>query len=376
MLLKKTDYKGFKNLFYIGIIIYFILSILIFPQRSIDAAKSALSLCANVLVPSLFVFFVLSSLLISLGFASIICRPLSHLMKPLFGVSGAGALCLVLGTISGYPLGASCVCDMYKSGALKKREAEKLLAFCNNSGPLFIIGCVGTSIYHSQKIGVMLYVIHVLSAISTGVLLGLFSRRKGKKQIHFDNISMHCTKPVGIMLKQSISQSIENILLVCAYTVMFAVIISTLKPLLTLSPLSLILCGLLEISTATQLIGNCSLPFGARIILTSSVMGFAGMSVHLQVMGIVSKTDLNTKTYFLGKALHAIIASLYTYLFIDNFLLSATSAYIYPSAAYIIDFAAAIKLSLLYIACIVIVFVVFLAIEKIYKWQESVKHKR
>ncbi len=370
------SYKGLKRLFYIALIIYIILSILIFPQRSIDAAKGALSLCANVLIPSLFVFFVLSSLLISLGFASIICRPLSHLMHPLFGVSGAGALCLVLGTISGYPLGASCVCDMYKNGALKKREAEKLLAFCNNSGPLFIIGCVGTSIYNSQKIGIMLYIIHVLSAISTGIILGLFSRTKSGRQTHLGNISMHCTKPVGVMLKESISQSIENILLVCGYTVIFAVIISTLESLVTSSPLSLLLCSLLEISTATQLIGISSLPLATKMILTSLVMGFAGISVHLQVTGILSKTDLNTKTYFLGKALHALIASLYTYLFIDNFLVTTSSAYMYPNTAYIIDFAAAIRLSLLYIACIVIVFLVFLSIEKIYKWQESVKHKK
>ena len=60
-----------------------------FPTESLQAAREGVSLCLELLVPSLFPFFVLSSLLISTGLAGLCARPLTRWMEPLFGVGGA-----------------------------------------------------------------------------------------------------------------------------------------------------------------------------------------------------------------------------------------------------------------------------------------------
>ena len=50
----------------------------VYSESCIRAAKAALLLCANALLPSLFVFFVLSGLLVRLGLPSLLEKPFSR----------------------------------------------------------------------------------------------------------------------------------------------------------------------------------------------------------------------------------------------------------------------------------------------------------
>ena len=63
-------------------------------------------------------------------------------MRPIFNVPGEGAFPLIMGIISGYPVGAKIVTNFRKNNICTKEEAERLITFTNNSGPLFIIGTV------------------------------------------------------------------------------------------------------------------------------------------------------------------------------------------------------------------------------------------
>ena len=116
------------------------------PSQAIAGAKDGLTLCFNVIVPSLFPFFVLSSLVVDLGLAAWLGRAMEGVMRPLFRVSGSCASAVALGFIGGYPVGARTALQLYEQGLCSKPEAERLLAFCNNSGPAFILGVVGAGI--------------------------------------------------------------------------------------------------------------------------------------------------------------------------------------------------------------------------------------
>ena len=59
----------------------------------------------------------------------------------------AGAFALAMGITSGYPVGAKVAKDLYNNKLCTKIEAERLLSFTNSSGPLFIIGTVGISMF-------------------------------------------------------------------------------------------------------------------------------------------------------------------------------------------------------------------------------------
>ena len=143
------------------------LALMLYPQPSMEAAKSGLALCYNVIIPSLFPFFVLSSLVVELGLAGYLGRLLEGLMRPLFHVSGACASAFALGFIGGYPVGAKTAISLYENGMCTKTEAERLLAFCNNSGPAFILGVVGAGVFASSRVGVLLYLAHAAASFSS-----------------------------------------------------------------------------------------------------------------------------------------------------------------------------------------------------------------
>ena len=151
-----------------------ILCLVLVPAEAIESARYGLSLCAELIVPSLLPFFITSALLVRLGVPQTLGRLLAPLARRLWGVSGAAASAFFTGIGGGYPLGAQTVAELYGTGQIKKEE-ERLLRFCNNSGPSFLIGVIGVGLFSSRAAGLLLYGIHVSSA----VLVGVLSRRGG-----------------------------------------------------------------------------------------------------------------------------------------------------------------------------------------------------
>ena len=145
-------------------------ALLLLPEVSAQAARDAMLLCAQTLIPSLFPFFVLSSLFIACGASELLSALLSPLMRPLFGLSGTGAAALALGLCGGYPVGARTAAELVENGALSRDEGERLLAFCNNAGPGFLLGVCGAGMFSSSRAGAALYLIHVAAALCAGLL--------------------------------------------------------------------------------------------------------------------------------------------------------------------------------------------------------------
>ncbi len=301
-----AEVKRLKRAFCYVFFIFVILYMIIFPQSAISEAKRAVILCGEAILPTLFVFLVCSQFLINTGFAKILKKPFAKIMYPLFGINGSGALCVLAGYISGYPVGAVCTCELYKKGDLKRNEAERLLGFCNNAGPLFIIGSVGTAMLKSRSAGYVLWLSHILASVICGMILRLFSRGKmGNETNDFQSESISLVSAVS----ESVKNAVEIILNICANTVFFSVVISILFRFAGVSRLSVVLGGMIEMTNAINkmcVLKNYLFSSGAGILpYIAFVLGFGGICVHLQVAGVVRKTDLSLKLYFLGKTMHA-----------------------------------------------------------------------
>ena len=179
MLSKLLSRQGVRDLFLGLALLCATLSLMLYPQDSMSAAREGLMLCYNVIIPSLFPFFVLSALVVDLGLAGYIGRALEGFMRPLFNVPGACASAFVLGFVGGYPVGARTALSLYQKGMCTKTEAERLLSFCNNSGPAFILGVVGAGVFASSRVGVLLYLAHAAASICVGLFFRFY--RRGKK---------------------------------------------------------------------------------------------------------------------------------------------------------------------------------------------------
>ena len=204
-----------------GALLLCLLALLLFPQDAAQSARAALALCAQTVIPSLFPFFVLSSLLIACGASALLSALLAPLMRPLFGLSGAGAAALALGLCGGYPVGARTAAELVESGALSREEGERLLIFCNNAGPGFLLGICGGAVFTSPRAGAALYLIHAASALFTGILL---TRRLPPLSAPFSaGAAPRRSVSLSAALPAAVQGALAGILNVCAFVVFFTV---------------------------------------------------------------------------------------------------------------------------------------------------------
>ena len=299
--------------------IYFNVLIIIFPKEIIKSAKNGLLLWYNFALPSLLPFIIGTNILKSTNFPIYLSKKLSPIFNKIFKISGNGAFPIVCGMLSGYPLGAKLTCDLYNENKISKSEAQRILCFSNNSGPIFIIGTIGTQMLNNSALGYKLLAIHIFSAIT----LGIVSKKDNKKCIYHKSL----IKPIGELLNTSISNGIETIVAIGGYIVFFSILYTLLSKTQVISFLSKPLCilgmdqytskgiisGLLEITNGCSIISKSNsniLPF------ISMIIAWGGFSIHAQSMSFIAKTDLSAKKYILAKFVHSIIAGIYTYLFI------------------------------------------------------------
>ncbi len=118
----------------------------------------------------------LSSLCVALGLIQGPGRLLEKVMYPLFHVGGACSGAFLLGILGGYPVGARTAIELYEKGLCSRTEAERMLSFCNNSGPAFILGVVGAGIFSSSRTGLWLYLVHVTASVLVGLLFRFYKR--------------------------------------------------------------------------------------------------------------------------------------------------------------------------------------------------------
>ena len=324
------------------IFLLFVFCLLIFSNSNLPAVKNGLILFANSVIPSLLPFFIATGMLMHTNIVNQIGNLLNPIMKPLFNVNGKGAFAFVMGIISGYPVGAKIASDFRKNDICSKEECERLLSFTNNSGPLFIIGTVGISMFGNSTIGLLLFITHLLASITVGIIFRFW---KCKRKTTLNNVSSFkkftpsknvSLNNLGEVISESISSSISTILMIGGFIIVFSCVISifnasglTKMMVLLFSPIfnSLnidasfingLFTGIFEITNGINVISNIHVKnISINIILTSFLLGFGGISVMLQVLSIISKTDLSAKPYIIGKILHGCIAAFYTYIFIN-----------------------------------------------------------
>ena len=299
-------------------------ALVVWPQQSMGAMKDGLKLCANVIVPSLFPFFVLSSLVVELGMSRYLGRLLEPVMAPLFRVNGSCATALALGFVGGYPGGARTAISLYENGQCSKTEAERMLAFCNNCGPAFILGVVGTGIFGSGRAGLMLYFAHLAASLLIGLLFRFYRPEEGPRRWRQAGPQFQAPS-FPAAFTRSVTGALQSTLNICAFILFFTVAIriftfsglmSTSSALLStlLSPFGLsqqwaqkLLTGLLEMSS-----GVSSLTEGAltgRLSMAAFMLGWAGVSVHCQVMAFLGDSGLSLRTYVAGKLLHGALSA-------------------------------------------------------------------
>lgn len=307
--------KNLCNYFLTFFIVLFGVCLIFFSSSNILAVQTSLDLFLNAIFPSLFPFLIVSELLSYTSIISFLSAKFEKIMRPLFNVPGIGSYPFIMGLISGYPVGARIVANLRKQNLLSKNEAERLLIFTNNAGPLFIIGSIGCSIYLNKNIGFLLLAISISSSIITGFVFGKIYKDSNRASSDSNTIELTISS-FGEIVSKCIKNAFFTLSNVCGFVILFSLIISMIKSSGILSLINNIwienfALGLLEITNGIKSISALS---GSSmltcLIMTSALLGTGGICVLLQVWSSISNTDLSIKPYVLGKLFNGIVSAI------------------------------------------------------------------
>lgn len=329
---------SFKKNFLTIIFLSFIACLLMFSNSNLSAAQNGILLWANSVLPTLFPFFIATELLYKTNFVTILGKLLTKFMRPVFNIPGESAIAVILGNISGYPIGAKLACNLKENKICTKIESERIIAFTNNSGPLFILGTLGVSMFCSKEIGLLLLITHFLASLTVGVIFRNW--KKNKDTLYERSLKTSKNEPnisllnLGEILGDSIKNSISLVVTIGGFIVLFSVIISILEKIGIIDNISnflnlfglpteyskAIIYGFLELTNGLKISSSLQTKdLSTNIIISAFILGFGGISVLLQVYSVISKHGISIKPYLYGKILQAFIAAFYTFLALQAF---------------------------------------------------------
>ena len=257
-------------------------------------------ICVKSVIPSLFPYMVISSLVISSGLAHYLGRVLSRPLSALFALSGGCAAAIVLGVTAGFPVGAKTAVDTYKRGLCSKEEAERLCCFCNNTGPAFLIGGIGVGFFGDAQAGVRLYIIQLISIMISGGLLSL-----GKER-HMPQSTLKASFDPD--LSGAVRSSVNAVLAVCGFVIFFRVLNGALAAALSSLHLRTLIPAVFALSEVTGGAGAAA-DIGSLPLAAFSV-GWSGACVHAQSAAFMHSEGLKMGKYLVAKALQGLTCAL------------------------------------------------------------------
>lgn len=299
----KTKSEKPKQFFVITTIIVMIYCAVNYNTQLTQGVKNGLVMCTTNLIPSLFVFLVISSYITSGRCADAISRLLDTPSQKALKMSGTCVSVLLISMIGGYPVGAACIKTLYESKRISKEQAKKLSMMSVCSGVGFVTSYVANTLIKDRTITTIIFASVIISYIFVCIMCHIF-------------IKTDCTSETIIPIQNNIGvvKAVENAckatINMCAMVMLFSAIICVLNDILSSHSLMCdAICMLLEVCTACT-ISTSQYP----LYITSFVIGFGGICVHFQIFSLLKEIEMNKLLFFLIRILQGIISATVTYI--------------------------------------------------------------
>ena len=317
--------------------------ILIFPERSLLAAAHAVNIWWDVLFPALFPFLVIAELMLGFGVVHFLGTLLDPLMRPVFRVPVIGGFVMAMGFASGYPVGAKLTSQLWDQKLINRVQGERLVAFTTTSDPIFLIGAVSVGFFHNPGLALILAASHY----GAGIMVGLVMRFYGKEEPEQPKASaqkkslllaafqaMHEARlkdgrNMGELLRDAVRTALELVFIIGGLVIFFSVILETLTAVgmldilyfelnALMSALHLptqlsqaVVNGLFEVTLGVKAAGAAAvhIPLLYKVMIAAIVISWGGLSVHAQIVSILSRTPFRYTPFLLARLIHSIFAA-------------------------------------------------------------------
>lgn len=303
----KTKYK---NIIIIICSLFFFVNLIIYRNLVFDTVGFSLNIWITSLLPALFPFFIVSDMLINYDVIKYFPKVIRNSIKYLFNVSDNGLVIILLSMLSGFPSNARNIKNMYLDKKITKEEGEHLLYFTHFSNPMFILGTIPL-ILNSNKISKYILISHYLANILLGICLRKYNRVNDSNNSNYKEDKHN----FGLVLTTSIRKSLDSVLGILGTLTVFLIISTLLINFFNLdNTSSLLVKSILELTSGLKELGSYNLLDKYLLIISSCILSFGGLSVHMQVINELVDTDISYKNYFIGRILQVVLSLGISYL--------------------------------------------------------------
>lgn len=274
------------------------LCLLLFPETVSEAALDAMTLIARRLIPLLFPYSVLASLMLRRGWF-----PTRGPMSALYRLPGDCEGVLLSGVTAGFPVGAQGSLRLYRSGRITREEAEILAAVSSVPSPAFMAGAVGI-MWGDARFGWFLWIAANLTMVLFSRLCSRqdSAREKTARKTPSVRNAVHPSASFSRDFSRSVTEAASSCLSVTGFIVFFRILAAVgsricppAGPLLTL---------FLEFSSGVRYgAARGGIP-GAT--MTGAAAGFGGISVFMQIAAQNDGKEaegFSLRPYFLSRLL-------------------------------------------------------------------------
>lgn len=304
----------------------FIASLLLFILffTNVENVKSSIrdsfKFCVNSLIPSIFIFMVISSFAL---YSSVFSGVFDVLPKGFFnkiGICRKHFATVLLCSLCGFVGGPKIICEDYKQNHVNEQDFSNAIILSSNAGIGFLVSCVGIGIWNDALFGIFLY----LFQISSAFLLGKFLLKHSELALASDKRN---EKPLdlSVAFTRAVTTSCSTVISICAFVVVFSCFISVMLSFLGISEESTwyaIVTSVFEFCKGSFLVFNTR-NFLFSAFLSGFCVGFGGICVHFQTFAVCEGLPLNKLEFVKFKAIHGVLCGFFCvlYMLIKNFLL-------------------------------------------------------
>ena len=285
--------------------------ILYLPQSAADGAREGVDQSLSVLLPSLFPFMFLCAFAGEYGISSKLGRLLSPFSRHVLHLPEEAGMVVLLSLVGGYPVGAAGICSLLDRRAVTHDQARRMLCFCVNPGPAFLIITVGEGLYGSTAAGWVLFAAQTAASLIIAVILGISSRRR--KQPHDAPLTGNNRNDLSCAFVKSVKSACGAAVTLCSLVVLFSCFSTLLLTSLNVDSGSLtgiIIRAFLEVTDGAECIAAKRLP----LYITSLAIGWGGICVHLQIFAALSGRHINKLRFAAVRLLSGALSMGITYL--------------------------------------------------------------
>lgn len=262
------------------------------PLEASKYVKQALILWYEKMIPALFPFMILSGFCIRYDLCRYLMTPFYPLLNKIYKITPDMCAALLMGTLFGFPIGAKMCAELYQFGHINRNQAQYLLSFTNNIGPIYMISFALPLMQIPVRIGILIH-------IGVPLVYGIFLRHTFYKKYDFSGLlskSQTVTYGLANALDESIYSACNAITKLGGYMIFFLLC----RLIFPSGFMSLIL----EITSG---LSSCSGQFNPAVLF--GMLSLGGLSCMAQTYTVIQGTDLSMYQYVIHKIIQSVLVT-------------------------------------------------------------------